>query len=953
MLQEEEIPLQVTETPDSPEYYLESLLAEAFKGKGFQKISEALQEKDIYPQKYSKQLLNQLDKVLKKELDKNKFSDVSLLLKCIQLYCRSDPQEGVNLLLQQGLIPKMVTWFERTREFLSLIEPKESKFLAKLVEDFFDTALVISKSNAEGKKQLLESFIPYLGHIAIEPKVNCALRQEALRTLNTLLDNVAREERKKFALSEEMCSLTKELAKMILDVGDYDIQVAILEALFRLMLKKWRDDLVHNWFEDKHIANAFKEIKDRDFETDCRKFLNELNQRLGDKRRVFSFPCKAAYADTNKLSKPADEKLEEFWVDFNCGSESVTFYLNSPESALWESVRLPKEEVSSYCVEEEGEERILKMCLQNPTTINKKEVTKIKIHFDSKFDISSPLSKISEKDKMIILDKADTKNSRDQPQQYGELATNCAEWIKDSAGTDSLSDIFGSQSDESTTLMTKMATPVDDSAVDKRQQMGQEHGSPGQASMDTAAVSLMHAAATLKTPPPLQPSPTKQKDKTVVHSESNAEVESDIQPVEILTVEDNEKSRKRSSSKEMTEAKKDVYEFGDLSDPVAHNMVTEVKHKVFVRKTPLHRSLEKGTAEVRKAKQKQSAGYKKHLFSESNHETPSNSASENDWILDSQKKSEPKTIDYTRRRPKVRSNLKVLPLSSPSSSSDHNAKKVGNSSKLSEMAKRRRSTRINSFLAEQQTDGLEMADVTLPVRGASSLDDSDASGSKNCDGAASTLPLKDQVSKSKRKLTGFLSGLREKRLKGTERKSSNEQSSSLSFEPKRLFDSMEKEEESCKGETIEDNVSRTFQEEVGDSGVIAAFETFTNELKKTFWSRYKRIKIHTRNTLKTPEQNVLALLNQLHQCRLKELENFHRIVVKELDNLEKRARFLSSLEKDTVDTVHGCRARWSSSECKGGSPKCSEKNTLNVTKQEPCCVLWIKDSFIPTYDFID
>lgn len=36
----------------------------------------------------------------------------------------------------------MVTWFERTREFLSLIEPKESKFLARLVEDFFDTALV-------------------------------------------------------------------------------------------------------------------------------------------------------------------------------------------------------------------------------------------------------------------------------------------------------------------------------------------------------------------------------------------------------------------------------------------------------------------------------------------------------------------------------------------------------------------------------------------------------------------------------------------------------------------------------------------------------------------------------------------------------------------------------------------------------------------------------------------
>nr|XP_034981403.1 synaptonemal complex protein 2-like [Zootoca vivipara] len=264
---------------------LESLLSDAFKGKGFQKIKEIIQGNDIYPQKYSKQLLNQLDKVLKKELDKNEFTNVSLLLKCIQQYCRSDPRDGVNLLLQEGLIAKMVTWFERTREFLSLLEPSESTFLVHLVEVFFDTALIIGKSNAEGKKQLLESFIPYLGHLAADSHVNCFLRQEALRTLNTLLDNTGKEEKKKFAGSEEMCLLTKELAKAILDVGDYDIQIAIVEALFRIMLKKWRDDLVHNWFEDQYLAKAFREIKDRDFETDSRIFLNELNERLGDKRR--------------------------------------------------------------------------------------------------------------------------------------------------------------------------------------------------------------------------------------------------------------------------------------------------------------------------------------------------------------------------------------------------------------------------------------------------------------------------------------------------------------------------------------------------------------------------------------------------------------------------------------------------------------------------------------------
>ncbi|XP_015666311.1 synaptonemal complex protein 2-like [Protobothrops mucrosquamatus] len=310
---EEDIREEEEEMADITEYYLESLLSDAFKGKGFQKISEMIQEKDKYvPQKCKKPLLNQLDQALKKELDKNEFWNVSLLLKCIQLYCRSDLQENINLLLQQGLIPKMVTWFERTREFLSLIEVKESIYLVNLVGDLCDTTLIIGKSSTEGRKQLLDSFRQHLGHLATESNVNCALQQEestfdqfgiaklcflsfslflsitetkALRTLNSLLANVTREEKKAFAASEEMCLLMKELVKTIQEVGDYDIQVALVEALFRLMLKKQRDDLVHSWFEDQYITKAFKEIKDTEFETDSRKFLNELNERLGDKRR--------------------------------------------------------------------------------------------------------------------------------------------------------------------------------------------------------------------------------------------------------------------------------------------------------------------------------------------------------------------------------------------------------------------------------------------------------------------------------------------------------------------------------------------------------------------------------------------------------------------------------------------------------------------------------------------
>lgn len=69
----------------------------------------------------------------------------------------------------------------------------------------------------------------------------------------------------KISINECVHVILKNLSSLYF--ADYDIQIAIMEALFRLMLKKWRDDLVHNWFDDQHVAKSFREIKDRDFET--------------------------------------------------------------------------------------------------------------------------------------------------------------------------------------------------------------------------------------------------------------------------------------------------------------------------------------------------------------------------------------------------------------------------------------------------------------------------------------------------------------------------------------------------------------------------------------------------------------------------------------------------------------------------------------------------------------
>ncbi|NXS10636.1 SYC2L protein, partial [Neodrepanis coruscans] len=243
------------------------------------------------------------------------------------------------------------------------------------------------------------------------------------------------------------------------------------------------------------------------------------------------------------------------------------------------------------------------------------------------------------------------------------------------------------------------------------------------------------------------------------------------------------------------------------------------------------------------------SSYWKHLFSESDSENTSTDQSEISWILDSQKEPVPKSVDYTRKRSRVRSKLKVLPLSSASSGSDYESKKGGSRQRTQKEMLRKKSTSSSKpsdlptvILADETLSEEPEGDPVSPGVSARGCSSGVEKATQTFHDAPGKLTREEDSIKWKG--SEMLSSPARKKPKFSSWEA-NHLSPDSNNKPRKIFDDkVDDKAEIQKGsQEVDDSVdevlfSKMLHEDFSPSGVITAFESFIGQLKNLFWVMY-------------------------------------------------------------------------------------------------------------------
>nr|XP_057940990.1 synaptonemal complex protein 2 isoform X2 [Doryrhamphus excisus] len=378
---------------------LEKALDDAFNSRDVSALNRFLRRttNEATTIKCPQQFLNKLDTLITESLDQKDSNTacggLAILHKCGGNLRLPDGGQGLSGIIAQGLMKKMVQWFEKCKKLWIQCKPQWDESLSRLSEDFFDAVMVVHEASQQAAYGMTESFLYPIGHLVVDARIYIIIKKEAIRKFNMFLEKipVGLKKEKKILSSQEASDIMTKLAGQISHCGDYDFQIALIEALFRMTTPDQRMELTDHWFSMAHVAGAFVQIQVSEFEADCRRFLNFVNGIQGDRRRVHSFPCLKVYLDKFELLMPADDKMNEFWIDFNLGSQCISFYFSNADDksqiGLWDTICISDKEVQSYTVTERGKRQVLKLQLTEVVVAGVIEGSSLVVHFSSALDI--------------------------------------------------------------------------------------------------------------------------------------------------------------------------------------------------------------------------------------------------------------------------------------------------------------------------------------------------------------------------------------------------------------------------------------------------------------------------------------------------------------------------------------------------------------------------------------
>ncbi|KAM3593298.1 uncharacterized protein V6R79_009809 [Siganus canaliculatus] len=323
--------------------------------------------------------LARLDQLVAKDLRGSGLSRVLVVVKSLETLC--EQKDDLQALISHGLITKVLLWFDVIQDLLTSDLQRNAALLLSLTEEFFECFLLLGQASLPASQ--LSVVLLQLVRFTLKPQIHFPLRLEAIRTFNSILESVSREQKKLIQNDQNHIQIGFDMAAAVLSVGDYELQVSLSEALCRLTPRRERDHRASQWFSSRDLSRdlsqdlsqdlsrAFCDIRDADFEVDCRRFLNFVNSHHGAQRRVCTFPCVRAFLDSTELFPPKDDKLEKFWIDFNVTSSCVSFFIDEPQSFLWGTVHLQREDVDRYALQVQhggctGAQTLFTVWLKNP-----------------------------------------------------------------------------------------------------------------------------------------------------------------------------------------------------------------------------------------------------------------------------------------------------------------------------------------------------------------------------------------------------------------------------------------------------------------------------------------------------------------------------------------------------------------------------------------------------------